>query len=281
MKNVLIVGENSYIGTSFAAYSGSRYNIQTVDARDGKWKNADFFNVDAVLHCAGIAHVAQKKYMRQLYYDINCGLAVDVATHAKGAGVKQFIFLSSMAVYGSGNSFIGLETESSATDFYGGSKFAAEEKLRQLVLPDSDFNLCIARPPMVYGYGCKGNFPRLIKLAKKLPVFPNIQNYRSMIYIDNLCEYLCQVIDKNKSGIHFPQNTEYVNTTELVRLIARFLGKEISTTGFFNPLILHSKNYFSTVEKLFGDLVYAKAGDEASYNVVNFEDGVRKAVLGD
>ncbi|MCL2284964.1 MAG: NAD-dependent epimerase/dehydratase family protein, partial [Firmicutes bacterium] len=168
MKSVLIVGKNSFIGTSFARYAGSRYKIQTVDARDGKWKDADFSNVDAVLYCAGIAHVAQKKYMRQLYYDINCGLAVDVATHAKGAGVKQFVFLSSMAVYGSGNFVIRLETEPNATDFYGGSKLAAEEKLRQLVLPDSGFNLCIVRPPMVYGYGCKGNFPRLVKLAKKL-----------------------------------------------------------------------------------------------------------------
>jgi len=278
MKNVLIVGEDSYIGTSFAQYASDMYNIETICAKDGKLADADFSNIDSVLHCAGIAHVAQKKNMRQLYYDVNCNLAVKVAEKAKAAGVKQFVFLSSMSVYGSGECVITPETELKAMDFYGGSKLAAEEKLRQLA--SSDFGICILRPPMVYGFGCRGNFPRLVALAKRLPFFPNVQNRRSMIYIDNLCECICRAIDENKNGIHLPQNVEYVNTTEIVKMIAQLQGKQMRTTRIFNPLILLAKNFISPVDKLFGDLVYAKAGNETEYNVVSFEDGVRVAVLG-
>jgi len=281
MKNVLVVGEGSYIGESFARYAARRYNIKTISVKGDKWKDADFSNTDSVLHCAGIAHVAQKKDMRQLYYAVNCDLAVNVAEKAKAAGVKQFVFLSSMSIYGSGERVITPETKPNATDFYGGSKLEAEEKLTGLqVKPAMTMNLCILRPPMVYGFGCKGNFPRLVALAKKLSVFPNVQNQRSMIYIDNLCEFICRAIDENKSGLHFPQNAKYVNTTELVEIIARLCGKRMRTTRVFNPLISLAKSFISPVDKLFGDLVYAKTGDEAEYNVVSFEDGLRVSVLG-
>jgi len=275
MKHVLIVGENSYIGASFAKYAGERCSIQTVSARDGKWRDANFTGIDSILYCAGIAHAAQNKEMKQLYYHVNCDLAVKVAEHAKSAGVKQFIYLSSMSVYGNVGPVIIPETQPTAIDFYGGSKLAAEEKLQQL-----DLHVCILRPPMVYGFGCKGNFPRLVKLSKSMLVFPKIKNRRSMIYIDNLCEFVCQAIMENKSGIHFPQNAEYVNTTELVQIISRLHGKEIRATGLLNPMIAILKNCLSPMDKLFGDLVYEKTGDEANYNVISFEDGVKMAVLG-
>ena len=276
LKNVLVIGESSYIGASFLRYAGGRFSITAVSSRDGKWRDADFSQVDAVLHCAGLAHVPQKKDMKQLYYDVNCNLAVDVAQKAKAAGVKQFVFLSSMAVYGRGQTVITPATQPSATDFYGGSKLAAEEKLQRLASPG--FDVCMVRPPMVYGAGCRGNFPRLVALEKKLPVFPNIQNRRSMVYIDNLCEFLCQAIGKGKGGICRPQNTEYVNTTELVTLIARLQGRNMRTTRVFNPLIRVARRFVPLVDKLFGDLVYERSGDEAGYNVVGFEDGVRVSV---
>lgn len=270
VKKILIVGENSYIGVSFARYASERYDITIVGAKDGKWKACDFSAFDVVLHCAGIAHIPQKKNMRNLYYSVNCDLAVDVANTAKAAGVKQFIFLSSMAVYGNMRGEITPETPPGATDFYGGSKVLAEQKLIEL----QSINICIVRPPMVYGYGCKGNFPRLVKLADKLPIFPKVQNKRSMIYIDNLCEFLCKVIEDNKNGIHLPQNAEYVNTTELVQTIAIVAGKRMRTTSVFNPLIFLLKKFIPSLDKLFGDLVYAKTGDEIEYNVVEFKEGV-------
>jgi nucleoside-diphosphate-sugar epimerase len=109
---------------------------------------------------------------------------------------------------------------------------------------------------MIYGKGCKGNYPRLVKLALTLPVFPDIDNKRSMIYIDNLCEVVRLLIDGCSSGIFFPQNEEFVNTSEMVRLIAKAHGKKIGTTKLFNPLIKMIK--ISIVNKVFGDLVYEK-----------------------
>lgn len=278
MKNVLVVGENSYIGSSFAAYADSHkpFTVNTVSAIDERWRVYDFSTVDTVLHCAGIAHIAQKKHMCKLYYDINCALAVNVAKYAKKAGVKQFVFLSSMAVYGTISDKITLETPLHAKDFYGGSKRTAEEEL--LKLSSEDFKVCIVRPPMVYGYGCKGNFPKLVKLSRKLPIFPDVKNERSMIYIDNLCEFLCQAIDKNKNGIHLPQNAEYVNTTKLVKTIAVVQGKKIRTTNIFNPLIIMLKHYVPQLDKLFGNLYYTKTGNEADYNVVGFEDSIKASI---
>ena len=268
MKNILIVGESSYIGMSFARYAGARFNITTICSRDGIWKEHDFSVYDAVLHCAGIAHVAQKD--RNLYYNINCDLAVDVAEKAKSARVGQFVFLSSMSVYGKEAREITTTTKPSAKDYYGGSKLLAEEKLTNLA--SEDFCICILRPPMVYGYGCKGNFPRLVGLANRVPIFPNVQNKRSMIYIDNLCEFICQAIEQNKSGVFTPQNAEHVNTTELVRCINR----KIRVTKIFNPFLRLFKS--SAIDKLFGDLVYAKTGDEADYNIVDFETSIKASL---
>jgi len=268
VKNILIIGKNSYIGTSFARYAGAKFHIHTICAKDNNWRDFDFSSYDTVLHCAGIAHIAQKD--KNLYYSVNCNLAVEVAKKAKAAGVGQFVFLSSMSVYGNVACEITPTTKPNPSDYYGGSKLAAEEKLSTLA--SSSFSVCILRPPMVYGYGCKGNFPRLVKLAERLPVFPNIQNQRSMIYIDNLCEFICQVVLQNKSGIHTPQNTEYVNTTELVRLI----NGNIRFTKIFNPFVRLFK--FGAVNKLFGNLIYTKTGNEANYNIVGFENSIKASL---
>ena len=275
MKNVLIIGASSYIGKSFLQYACNKFNIQAISVRDNRWKEFDFSSYDTVLYCAGIAHVPQRKDMRKLYFDVNCNLTAQVAIHAKEAGVKQFIFLSSMSVYGNGQREISPETIplTKTDDFYGTSKLAAEEKLA--ALESNNFGICILRPPMVYGYGCKGNFPRLVRLAKRAPFFPDIQNKRSMIYINNLCEFICQTIIENKSGIFLPQNLEYVNTTQLVLLIAKNNGRKIHTTKLFNPLIKLLQNKIGLLDKLFGNLTYTKTGNETEYNIVSFENSVK------
>jgi len=264
MKNVLITGANSYIGMSFAQYACNKFNIESINVRDDKWHEFDFSNFNTVLHCAGIAHTVPTEDIP--YFAVNCDLAVSIAQKAKNAGVKQFVFLSSMS------------SVHDSKSLYGASKLAAEQKLQALV--SNNFNLCILRPPMVYGLGCKGNFPRLVKLITKLPFFANIKNQRSMIYIDNLSEFICQTISQNKTGVHNPQNMEYVNTTELVKLIAGLHGRRMRTTRIFNPIIKLLQKKIEPLDKLFGNLTYTKSGDEAAYNVVNFEDSVQAAVKG-
>ena len=279
LKNVLIIGKNSYIGSSFANYAESQFNITIVGARNDQWKEVDFSGYGSVLHCAGIAHVPQKKSMKGLYYSVNCDLAVEVAKRAKESGVKQFVFLSSMSVYGKSDTVITMETTPRPESFYGDSKFRAELMIQSL--SDSNFKVCIIRPPMVYGFGCKGNFPKLVWLAKKLPIFPDVNNRRSMIYINNLCSYISNLIESNGEGIHLPQNKEYVNTTLLVRTIAKLHGKKIYTTKLLNPLVFLFAKFISPINKLFGDLSYVYLENRDEHNGIEFGKSIRDALFGE
>jgi UDP-glucose 4-epimerase len=277
MKKVLVIGDDSYIGMSFEAFARDKLEIKMVSSRNNAWREVDFAGYDSVLHCAGIAHISRDPKMESLYYEVNCNLAVDVANKAKSENVKQFIFLSSMLIYGSKNNEINHITTPNPDNFYGNSKLKAEQELQKL--SDNDFKLCIVRPPMVYGKGSKGNFPKLVKLARKTPLFPNFPNKRNMIYIDNLCNFICDLVNNENEGVFLPQNIEYVNTTELVRCIRECHGKRLKTTRVFNPLIRFLSKRMSVFNKVFGDLWYVKQGNESGYCVVGFEESVRRSVL--
>jgi UDP-glucose 4-epimerase len=279
MKKVLVIGDNSYIGMSFEAYARDKLEIKMVSSRNNAWRDVDFTGYDSVLHCAGIAHVKATKENEKLYYEINRDLAVDVAKKAKIEGVEQFVFLSSLYIYiyiYSSISEIDSETPPNAGSVYGKSKLEAEQELQKLI--DDNFKLCIIRPPMVYGKGCKGNFPKLVKLVKKTHVFPNFPNKRSMIYIENLCSFICGLIDDEKEGVFLPQNKEYVCTTELVRSIRECYGKRLKTMKLFNPVIRFFSKRMSVFNKLFGDLYYIKQGNENEYCVVGFEESIRRSL---
>lgn len=277
MKRILITGANSYIGTSFDNYMkrfGDAYVIDTVDTVNSAWKQADFSTYDVVFHVAGIAHVDAKKKMKDLYYTVNRDLTIEIAMQAKESGIKQFIFMSSIIVYGESKSLkpvvITKDTIPVPNGFYGDSKLQAEQGI--LPLQSAYFHVVVLRPPMIYGKGCKGNFPRLVELAQKLPVFPEFPNERSMLYIENLCEFIHQVIDLGMYGIFFPQNREYVNTTDLVKTLAKVQGRSIGTTKLFNPLIRLLSKFVRSISKLFGSLVYERhlsVFDEFDYQMAD------------
>lgn len=265
MKRILITGANSYIGTSFEHWLTKypdRYIVDTVDMVDGSWRNKDFSPYDVVFHVAGTAHVSSDPKLKDLYFKVNRDLAIETAKKAKSESVKQFIFMSSIIVYGDASKnkrVINKDTSPSPSNFYGESKLQAEEGLR--ALDDENFKIVILRPPMIYGKGCKGNYPKLSKAARILPIFPDIDNERSMFHIDNLCEFIRLMIDNEERGIFFPQNAEYVKTSEMVRLIAEANGKKIKLTKAFNPII--KKMYgINIVNKVFGNLVYDKSLSE-------------------
>lgn len=251
------MGANSYIGTSFEKWIGkwpNEYNVDTVDLIDGSWREKDFFGYDVAFYVAGIAHIRETKDNKELYYKVNRDLTYEVAKKAKSESVKQFIFLSSMSVYGMETGVISKDTIPTPKSNYGKSKLQAEELLAPL--QDSIFNIAVLRPPMVYGEGCKGNFVRLEKIALGTPIFPDIKNKRSMIEINNLCKFVKLLIDEDSRGLFLPQNEEYVCTSEMVRVIAEAYGKKIHMTKLFNPLIRLLN--ISIVNKVFGDLVYEK-----------------------
>jgi len=275
MKRVLVIGEKSYIGKSFKTFAKNRYELKMVNSRNQEWRSVDFTGYDSILYCAGIAHVSCSKKMRTYYNEVNCDLAVDVAKKAKSENVKQFIFISSILVYDIKNeSKINGETMPNPVSIYGGSKHKAEQELQKLI--DDNLKLCIIRSPMVYGKYCKGNFYKLAKLVKIMPFFPDYSNRRSMIFIDNLCNLFCKLIDNNERGVFLPQNNECVSTTELVCCIAKYYNKRIYKTKLFNPLICLLAKYIYIFEKMFSDLYYERSENE--YNIVDFENSIRKSL---
>lgn len=273
MKKILITGAGSYIGTSVEQWLNrprfaGMYQTVTLDMREELWKNYDFSGYDTVFHVAGIAHADIGKVteeQRKLYYSVNCDLAVETAKKAKAEGVNQFIYMSSIIVYGEGTSVqkkkvITRDTKPSPSNFYGDSKWQAEQKLTPL--GNDRFHVAILRPPMIYGEGCKGNYQTLKKIALRVPVFPDFPNERSMCAIEVLCEFVRRLIDSQSGGIHFPQNREYVRTADMVKRIARKHGKRVVLLKGFNWGIYLMGclpgRIGGMVNKAFGSLVYEK-----------------------
>jgi len=285
MKKILITGKNSYIGTSLESWlmrEPDKYKVETVDMKDGSWKKKDFSQYDVVFHVAGIAHVSSDPKMEDLYYKVNRDLTIETAEKAKAEGVKQFIFMSSIIVYGDSSSskrVIDRNTVPTPSNFYGNSKLQAEEGIKHL--ESDDFKIVVLRPPMIYGKGSKGNYPRLANIAKKIPVFPNIDNERSMLHIDNLCEFIKVMIDHEESGLYFPQNKDYVRTSELVKMIAEVHGKKIWMISWMNWLIRLMFG-IGIVNKVFGNLVYEKSMsdyDKANYRIRTFRESIELTEL--
>lgn len=292
-KQVLITGAGSYIGESFAAYAREHYPvnfvIDTVDMRDPGWRSRDFSGYDVVFHVAGIAHADVGKVSeaeKEKYYAVNRDLAVETAEKAKAEGVRQFVFMSSMIIYGDSAPYgkekvIGGTTVPAPANFYGDSKWQADKGVRGLAT--ESFRVAVLRPPMIYGEGSKGNYPLLAKLAKRLPVFPDVENQRSMLYVGNLCEFLCKLMLSGEGGVYFPQNGEYTRTSEMVGMIAGAAGKRIWVTRLLRPaVVLGSRvpgKVSGLVNKAFGNAVYSQELSE--YEGLEYQIfDIKSSVLG-
>ncbi len=289
MKKILITGANSYIGTSFQKYIqennyADAYTVTVVDMVDGTWREKDFSGYDSVFHVAGIAHSHDAKISEEKekqYYAINTDLAIETAKKAKEDGVRQFVFMSSMMVYGNSapigkQKIITKDTPISPANCYGDSKWQAECGLQPLA--DESFCVAILRSPMIYGRGSKGNYSRLSRIAQKSPVFPKVSNQRSMCYVENLCEFVRLLVEHLESGVFFPQNAEYSNTSDLVRMIAEVHGKKIKLLSGMQWMLMLAGRVTTMVEKAFGNLVYDMALSEYSqdYRVHSLSESIRR-----
>lgn len=292
MKQVLITGANSYIGTSFEKYSMEHYSqelsIDTIDMIDGSWSDKNFSNYDVVFHVAGIAHADVDNVTEEekaKYYAVNTDLAINTAKKAKADGVRQFVFMSSAIIYGDSAPFgktkrITKDTQPHPSNYYGDSKWQADKGVRELA--NDGFTVTVLRPPMIYGKGSKGNYPTLAKLAKNLPIFPDVQNERSMLYIENLCEFLCQVMMRVEGGVFWPQNLEYTKTCDMVRMIAEVSGHKIGVSRLWNwsvrLAILIPGRIRNLVDKAFGSLSYDQnmSRYDFDYQYVTLEESIRR-----
>lgn len=271
MKKILITGANSYIGTSFEQYMAQwpdEYQVDTMDMIDGSWRDKSFSGYDSVFHVAGIAHISTKKLdqaARERYWTVNASLPVEVAKKAKAEEVDQFVFLSSMSIYGEHGSIkhpveITRDTQPNPKDIYGESKYQAEKGL--ISLQSDSFTMAILRPPMIYGPNSKGNYQSLVKASRQFPIFPDIENTRSMLHIDKLCDCVKGIVDQELAGLFLPQDEKYVCTSKMVADLAAQQGRSIRLTKMFNPLIRLLSGRVDLVDKVFGGLVYRESGEE-------------------
>lgn len=319
MKRILIMGANSYIGTSLERYlleyndlqGRELYRVDTVSQRDSRWEEHDLRGYDAVFQASGIAHAdtgAVSRERKALYYQVNCDLAVHTAQKAQAAGVGLFIYPSSVIVYGDSAPYgktrmITAQTPAECAHFYGDSKIRAEEALRRLEAGEEPWadgkslagekpsvdgtagagmQVAILRLPMVYGRGSKGNYPLLAKLAGRLPFFPDVKNQRSMIYIENLCEFIRQRIEDGKGGLYFPQNPEYTTTSQMVQEIAAAQGKKLRLLKIMNPLVALASHVPGKIgnmaNKAFGSLTVDRemSGDVEEYCLYDLRESIRR-----
>lgn len=270
-KRILILGRNSYIGNSFQAYVEENYpgkfETERVSLRGEDWKKADWSGYDSILNVTGKAHAdigSLTEEEKREYYEVNCDLACAAAEKAVEAGAGQYIYLSSIIVYGDSSNakgpvHIAADTKPAPSNFYGDSKWQAERKLTELFeKKGKGTQLAVVRPPMIYGKGSKGNFQMLLKIAEKVPFFPAVDNRRSMLYIENLAEFLRLLAESGKGGLFMPQNADYVSTAEMVKEIGAAMGKNIHLWRWMNPLVwLTGKvpgKIGGMVQKAFGSL---------------------------
>ena len=294
---ILITGEHSYVGEQVERYleeynaklfpneaGKKRYRIDTISLFGEEWKKKDFSEYDVVFHVAGIAHGRVKENTvegRKQYFTVNRDLAYQLALKAKAEGVSQFIFMSTMAVYGGNKEQrITKDTIPSPSSAYGESKLQAEWLIAEL--EEDQFKVAILRPPMIYGEGCKGNYPKLAKLVKLLPCFPKVGNRRSMLYIGNLTEFIRLLVENRDRGIFFPQNKEYVDTGEMIYEIAKVHHRTcITIPGLQKPLQLMQKlpgKIGRISGKVFSSFYYQKDCSEyrEEYRVFSFEDSIKR-----
>ncbi|MCL2167383.1 MAG: NAD-dependent epimerase/dehydratase family protein [Clostridiales bacterium] len=262
MMKLLITGKNSYVGRSLEKWLRQwpdRYAVDMLSLRGAEWKESAFQPYDVLFHAAGIAH--QSHVPGGEYDKVNRDLAIEAAGKAKQEGVRQFILLSSMAVYGfegriGAKNEICAETVPRPQSAYGRSKYEAETGVGSLA--DADFSVCAIRAPMIYGANCPGSYRSLRRLALGSAVVPVYRNERSMIYIDHFCEYTRLLIDGACKGVFCPQDSEYWCTASVMEWIALDNGRRVRKSKMLGRAIAGLAAAVPAVRKAFGNLTYAR-----------------------
>jgi UDP-glucose 4-epimerase len=216
------------------------------------------------------------------YQQINVNKTVALAKKAKASGVKQFVFMSSIKVYGE-ESAAPYDEESVChpKDPYGKSKLDAETAL--LAMADEIFKVAIIRTPVVYGEGVKANILKLIELTDKHKFLPfgGIHNRRSMIYIGNLIHLISEIIRQKETGIFLASDDSPISTSDLIAKIANTLGKRPLLFPFLPLKIMLKWLKPQIYQRLYGDLYLDDSRSKARLNLKNpftSDAGIEKMV---
>ena len=287
MKKIVITGKNSYIGTNIKnrlLQNAGEFSVDEVDVETTEWENYDFSGTDTVVHVAGIVHRPDITDWN-IYEKVNITLANNIAGKAKATGVKQFIFFSTMAVFGVrkrlSTNVIDENTPKNPTGMYGKSKLIAEEKL--LSMQSDDFKVCVVRPPNVYGKNCRGNYiSGFVKIVKLLPAIPEAFEdvKQSMIHIDNLSEFIKLLIENESNGIFMPQDERSVSAVELMKTVSKVIGKEKKVSKLLG-LGVSMLRFIPVVKKAYGGIEYrCELSDSyfGKYQTISFAQAIEKTL---
>lgn len=280
---ILVTGASGYIGNSFINYFGKKYDFIKFSLLHDSLENINFENIYTVLHCAALVH-QKMNHPYEKYLEVNVSYPVALAKKAKENGVKQFVFLSTIAVYGEVDGVIKENTACNPTTFYGKSKLEAEKLLQEL--KDDNFTVSIIRPPMVYGQNAPGNIDSLVKLVKKMPFLPfgKIENARSFVYIGNLCHLMNVLIQQRQSGVFLASDDNPISTIRLIKQISNALGKKVylMKIPFFEKFLKIVKPLLH--KKLYGNLEVDNTHTKkvlGLQNIYTIEDGIEFMISGE
>ena len=252
MKKVLITGASGFIG-SFLQEHLSGYEISTLSLRDPKWKNKPI-DADVVIHCAGLAHVSSK-ISEEKYKEINSDVAFEFASFAKSNNVKQFIFLSTILIYGTGHiGEINPNTLPNPQSLYSKSKLNAEIRLQ--LLNDELFTISTIRLPLIYGANAKGNLRTILSWAPYFFMFPEMNNKRTYLSLNDLTQSISKIIEVNLSGIILIGEEKPVSTFQIIKAVRGRKNKNLFKFNFFNLLIKRIRTRNQLIGKIFGDDYY-------------------------
>lgn len=285
LMRIIITGPNSFVSNRLKEWIEKNFDwkVLTLSLRDEQWAQFSFLPGDCIVHCAGLVHAKANEYTASQYNEINTILTLELAKKAKRDGAAKFIFMSSRAVYGiEGSCFrtvvIDENTVPKPKSDYGISKYNAELGLQNL--SDKQFGIVVVRAPFIYGNGCKGNYTVLRKLVLKIGIIPKLKNEYSMMHINNLCQLIVKVIEKDYVGLVTPQDTPIRSTYEMALLIAKHNGKKVWCTNVFNPIIRLLSIWVKPLRTAFGSEIYdtkISKLDGIDYTVIGFEDSIAEA----
>lgn len=252
--NILLTGSTGFIGSYFLEKYSEKFVINTFSFQRDNFKSLNLIGIETVVHLSALVHQINDASLEQ-YEKINVMQTINLAKKAKRDGVRHFVFMSTVKVYGEEASLPYNENSLCAPqDDYGKSKYKAEQELK--ILEDEKFIVSIIRTPIVYGKGVKANIKNLINLVQKVSILPlqNIYNKRSIVYIGNLCYLMAEVITQKQSGIFLASDDKPLNTTGLIELIAKNLNKKIFLVKipFFETMLRLIKPSFH--KRLYGSL---------------------------
>lgn len=281
---LLITGSNGFIGNYFINNYKSKYNIETFSFLKDDINSLDCSDLDVVFHLSALVHQMGGASASE-YEKINVTQTIELAKKAKESGVKHFVFMSTVKVYGEETNRKYTEnTVCNPEDDYGKSKLKAEYELQKL--EDENFEISIIRTPIVYGYGVKANIKNLINLVNKVPVLPlgKIKNKRSMVYIGNLCHLVDEIITQEKKGIFLASDDEPLSTSKFIELIAKNIEKKtyLIKIPFFESLLKILKPSFH--KRLYGSLEIDNTITKEKLNLKNpygVEDGIKLMIKGE